>query len=395
MRWASAGSDSPDLGESLDSIVAALRERLGNEPPDLAVGFVSGHFAPMYASLPGMIAEKLGPRLLVGCSAGGVIGGGREIERRPGVSVTAAHLPGVTLTERRVEARDLPDLDAAPGAWRDLVGAPSEPPPHFLVIADPFSFPAHVLLAGLDYAYPRSVKIGGLASGARGPGGNAIYLQGHIFRDGATVVALSGDVEVSAIVAQGCRPIGGTMRVTACRGNLLLGVDGRPPLETLRALMPSLPERDRRLLSHSLFLGIAMDELVEEPGAGEFLIRNIIGMDPEAGALAIGENLRVGRTVRFHLRDAASSAEDLTTVLDRFVGGGGADEAAGALLFSCLGRGVHLYGTPDHDTNLFRKHLGDLPLGGFFCNGEIGPVGGATYIHGYTSAFGVFRPARA
>ena len=157
--------------------------------------------------------------------------------------------------------------------------------------------------------------------------------------------------------------------------------------------MPRLSDSDRELLSQALFLGIVMDELGPAPRAGDFLVRNVVGMDPESGSLAVGEVLQSGQTVQFHVRDARSSAEDLQALLRRSAARPAETPARGALLFSCLGRGVHLYGRPDHDTEIFRSALGEVPLGGFFCNGEIGPVGGTTHLHGYTSSFGIFRPA--
>jgi len=272
---------------------------------------------------------------------------------------------------------------------------PPEPRPDLVVLADPFSFPVESLLAGLDYAYPRSTKIGGLASGARQPGGNALYSRAGVRRSGAIGVALSGDICIDTVVAQGCRPIGSPMQVTRCHSTILHELDGRPALEVLQALVNELPEADRQLASQALFLGIVMDELAAEHRAGDFLIRNLMGVDPTSGALGVGEHLRRGQTVQFHVRDARTSAEDLETLLERFAAEPRSAAARGALLFSCLGRGSFLYGKPDHDTDLFRAHLGDLPLGGFFCNGEIGPVAGTTHLHGYTSSFGLFRPARS
>ena len=153
-----------------------------------------------------------------------------------------------------------------------------------------------------------------------------------------------------------------------------------------------LSERDRELAQHSLFLGIVMDGMNESPQPGDFLIRNIVGVDGQRGLLAIGEMLKEGQLVQFHLRDADTSAQDLDAVLERYLDTHAIHGQAGALLFSCLGRGSYLYGRPDHDTDMFRDKLGPMPLTGFFCNGEIGQVGGATYLHGYTSSFGVFRP---
>jgi small ligand-binding sensory domain FIST len=184
------------------------------------------------------------------------------------------------------------------------------------------------------------------------------------------------------------------MQITRCRDNVLFELDGDSPLQVLQELIPTLSEADRELLSRALSLGVAVDELALEQQHGDFLIRNIIGVDPEAGALVIGERLRDGQTVQFHVRDAGTSAADLDELLGRLAKATRPAPACGALLFSCLGRGEHLYGRADHDTDLFRERVGDLPLGGFFCNGEIGPVAGATRVHGFTSSFGIFSPAR-
>jgi small ligand-binding sensory domain FIST len=234
--------------------------------------------------------------------------------------------------------------------------------------------------------------VGGLASGANAPGGNALYLGAEVRRAGAAGVALSGNVSVETVVAQGCRPIGVPMRITRSERNLVYELDGTPPLQVLQELYEKLSDADCKLLQQALFLGLLMDELEGEPRPGRFLIRNLLGIDPERGALAVGEELRNGQIVQFHLRDARTSAEDLKSVLRDFVTTDTGEGVHGALLFSCLGRGVHLYGKPDHDTDIFRNVLGAVPLGGFFCNGEIGPVGGSTHLHGYTSSFGLFRP---
>ena len=182
------------------------------------------------------------------------------------------------------------------------------------------------------------------------------------------------------------------MQITSCERNVLYELDGRPAFAVLEELFASLDERDRRLAQTALFLGVVMDEFKEKPEVGDFLIRNLIGLDPKSGAIAVGEYLQEGMRVRFHLRDADTSAEDLHTMLTGYENTLLNDAVSGALLFSCLGRGEHLYKKPNFDTGVFKQHLGEVPVGGFFCNGEIGPVGGATFLHGYTSSFGLFRP---
>jgi small ligand-binding sensory domain FIST len=203
-------------------------------------------------------------------------------------------------------------------------------------------------------------------------------------------VALTGDIAVDTIVAQGCRPIGRPMLVTRCDGGLLEELDQRPPLQALAEIHGTLGQRDRELMRHSLFLGLEMREERVEYQPGELLVRNIVAADERTGALGIGAELRPLQVVQFVLRDARTAEEDLRRMLARYRSSQG-DPPAGALLFSCTGRGAGLFGRPDHDTSLFQEALGPAPLGGFFCNGEIGPVGGSTFLHGYTSAFALFR----
>lgn len=289
-------------------------------------------------------------------------------------------------------ANQVPDLDAGPDKWESLIGVVPDCDPQFVVLADPYSFPVQDLLMGMDFAFPRASKIGGLASGAARQGGNALFLDGELLRSGAIGLALDGNVTVDTVVAQGCRPVGRPMRISKSDRNMLVELEGQPPLEVLRNLFQELPERDQQLLGNSLFLGVVMDELIDDPVQGDFLIRNVVGMDQASGGLAIGELLKEGQLVQFHLRDADTSSGDLQSVLSRYADENRENDIPGALLFSCLGRGEYLYGRPNHDTNLFREKMGNVPLGGFFCNGEIGPVSGTTFLHGYTSSFGLFRP---
>lgn len=393
MKWSSAVSESSSIEEALDQCVESVRADLGPEAVDLAVVFASPHFGESYDQIPGMVERRLSPKHLIGCSAGGVIGGGHEVEQRAGFSLTVASMPGVSVTPFHVSNEDLPDLDASPSAWESMVGTTAEKGPQFLLITDPFTIRSDNLLLGLDYAFKYSVKVGGMASGGQHPAANALMLDGKVHRSGAVGLAFHGDVVIDTIVAQGCRPIGKPMNVTKCNNNVLLGLDGAPAVEVLRELFGVLSDRDKELARHSLFLGVVMDEFQEYPQLGDFLIRNIVGMDPRQGALAIGERLREGQIVQFHLRDAQTSTEDLTAMVNQYKDRFRETRVSGALLFSCLGRGQYLYGEPDHDTGIFREMMGEIPVGGFFCNGEIGPVQGTTYLHGYTSSFGLFRAA--
>lgn len=391
MKWASSISVSNNIETCIEETTQSVRNQLGGKAAHLTLIFVSPHFKKQYQQIPDMIRRKMDMGLLIGCSGGGIIGGGREVEQQAAFSITCAHLPGVEIHPIYSDTLSLPDQDTGPGVWRKWLGVSAENNPQFIFLADPFSFRGDEFLEGVDFAYPESSKLGGLASGARSPGENVLYLETATYNAGLVGVALSGDIVVDTIVAQGCRPIGKPLTITECDQTLLQKVDGKPPIEVLEELVETLSEYDRQLLQTSLFLGIAMSSMNDEPKQGDFLIRNLIGVERETGAVGIGAILREGTLVQFHLRDKMMSAEDLSLLLSRYKSQGKANGASGALLFSCLGRGEYLYGKPNHDSEMFKGKLGDIPLGGFFCNGEIGPVGKTTFLHGYTSSFGIFK----
>jgi small ligand-binding sensory domain FIST len=392
MKWVSSLSEAPNLPRALDEAIASIRQQLMGVRPDLLLVFVSSDFLSGYESIPPKLQTELNPRMILGCSGGGIIGDSREVEHHPALSITAAVLPEVSLTPFRVAEGALPGLDVSPRQWHQLAGIPPTDNPQFIILADPFSIRIENLLMGLDYAYPKAVKVGGLASGAKQPGENALILNSVCYRSGGVGVALTGNIALDSLVAQGCRPIGKPMRVTACDRNILVELDGQRPLDVLRHLYTTLDARDQSLLQNALFLGLVMDPLKSHFTQGDFLIRNIVGLDTEKGILAVGALLRKGQLVQFHLRDVQTSVDDLDQILSGYAGRSAHDQVSGALLFSCLGRGAHLYGKSSHDTQAFQQKLGAIPVTGFFCNGEIGPVGGTTYLHGYTSCFALFRP---
>ena len=394
MRWASHLSTYDTIEACVERSIEAVRKQMGGEEVHLTLVFVASQFKDQYEEIPKLIRNKMDPGWLIGCSGGGIIGGGKEIEQQAAFSITCANMPGVVIQGIHSDTMSLPNQDTAPGIWREWLGIDAEKQPKFIFLADPFSFRGEEFLSGVDFAYPKSRKVGGLASGANMQGGNVLYLNDKTYRNGLVGLALSGNIAMDTIVAQGCRPIGEPVKVTKCENTLLTELDGQPPLEVLQKIYEGLSENDRQLVQTSLFLGIEMDPLKDNPQQGDFLIRNIMGADQTNGGIAIGTILREGQLVQFHLRDKVMSAEDLKLMLDRYRSGGNSKDASGALLFSCLGRGQYLYGKPNHDSDMFRDQLGDIPLGGFFCNGEIGPVGDATFLHGYTSSFGIFREAR-
>jgi small ligand-binding sensory domain FIST len=392
MKWSGSLSQASSLRDAVIECADAIRQDMDGLDPDLVVVFVSPHHEASYDDLPLLVRQEFGTGMLLGCSGTGIIGDGREIEDRPAVSITAAHLPDVNLLPFHLDAGDLPDADAAPDSWEIPLNTRRDREPDFLLLSDPFSMPMDRLLAGLDYAFPDGVKAGGLASGGAQPGSNALFLREGVHRSGVVGLSLQGAISVDTIVAQGCRPIGLPIRVTACSANVILGLDDRGPLEVLSEVLQGLSEKDRNMSRHSLFMGIAMDPFNEDPLPGDFLIRDLIGVDQTHNVLAVSESVAEGQIVQFHLRDAETSAGDLESMLTRYTITNPIGEDTGALLFQCLGRGAGLYGTANHDTGMFNSKIRGIPMTGFFCNGEIGPVGGSTFLHRYTSAFAIFRP---
>ncbi len=395
MQWANALSTRPSLEAAVADVVERATSSL-QAPADLGLVFISSAFASEYSRLLPLLQEKLSVPVLIGCSGGGIIGISQqrqmqEMEGLPALSLTLAHLPGVKVTPFHIVSEELPDLDSPPSAWVELIGVPPSPTPHFILLAEPFSSQINDLLQGLDFAYPGSVSVGGSASSDQMSGRISLFFHDRIYKEGIVGVALSGNIVLEAIVAQGCRPIGKPYQVSSCDRNILLELEAQPPLVVLRELLESLNESDRELAQHSLFVGVARDGFKQNLQQGDFLIRNLLGVDPKFGAIAIGDRLRPGQRIQFHLRDAQTSAEDLEYLLQQYQQQTKSYPGAGALMFSCMGRGEGLYGKPNFDSQLFSRYLKDVPLSGFFCNGEIGPVGGSTFLHGYTSVFGICR----
>jgi len=407
ISWANALSTRPSLEAAIEEVIERTKKSL-SAPADLGLVFISSAFASEYTRVMPLLQERLSVPVLIGCSGGGVVGMSRygeaiEVEGQPGLSLSLMHLPGVNIQAFHILPELLPDLDSSPDTWVDLIGVSPQTRPHFILFSDPFLSGINDLLEGLDFAYPGAIKLGGLASGGNVRGNIGLFCNYKLHREGTVGVALSGNIILETIVAQGCRPIGQPYRVSKGERNIVLGLEeqgsnafetgkSRPPLEVLRDLLQSLSDTDRLLAQNSLFVGVARDEFKEHLQHGDFLIRNLLGVDPKAGAIAIGDRVRAGQRIQFHLRDAEASAEDLQMMLKRYLQTSSDDyDAVGALMFSCLGRGEGLYGSPNFDSQMFRRYLKNVPISGFFCSGEIGPVGGGTFLHGYTSVFGICR----
>ncbi len=394
MRWATVVSTEERFDLAMAAAIADLERQLEDAAPDLVLAFVSPHHRAVWDAVPRLLSDAFPTAARAGCSAGGVVGGRREVENRSAIALIGAALPDARVEPFRLDADVQPDddqdLDCA--RWTERLPATPGSAPTVLLLPDPFTCEAERLVEVIDRGLEGATVIGGLASGARQAGTNMVFSSDDAWGNGAVGVVVEGGHRLDTIVAQGCRPVGHPMFITASERHLITELDGRPPLQILHELFDSLDDRDQELLRYSLFLGVVMHPEGIRYGHGDFLIRNLAGIDPATGALRVAATVARGQVVQFHLRDRVTSAQDLRGHLQSYqahaptpVGGG--------LMFSCLGRGLNLYGEPDHDSRVIYETLGEFPLGGFFCNGEIGPVQGRTFVHGYTSALALFSPA--
>jgi small ligand-binding sensory domain FIST len=372
-----------DPREAASRAVREARASLGGLSPSLAVLFASAHFFGSAQVLLAAVAGETGPIPLIGCVSEGVAGGAREVESGPAVSLWLAAGLGPVETFAMEYVRT--SGGGAFGGYRFERGAAGI----HLMICDPFTFPAADLLAHLNEHVPGAMVMGGMASGGLGIQQSRLFLDGRVLSHGAVGAHLAG-AEVHPLVAQGCRPVGHAFTTTRADGNLIFELGGRPPLARLRELATALPVREQELLARGAHVGIVIDEYQVDPRQGDFLIRGIIGADPESGAIAVGEEVEVGQTVQFHVRDAQSADDDLRRTLERECIALGDRRAAGALLFTCNGRGSRMFTEPDHDARLVAEMLGGIPMAGFFCAGELGPVGGQNFLHTFTASIALF-----
>jgi small ligand-binding sensory domain FIST len=382
MPFAAALSEHPVPAHAVGEVTGSVLEEIGDRP-DLAVVFVTPPHAGALEDTVAAISDILHPLAVLGCAAESIAGPGREIERTAAVSLFAGRtgpLRQVVLDATADPGGDGVRLSGWPG------GEMTFEPRGLILMADPYSFPVEPFLNWLGDRYPGLPVVGGMASAAHGPGGNRMAAGRRVRTTGAVGAILGPGVDLQAVVSQGCRPFGQPLVVTRAEGNLVVELAGRPALERLvaQAHYALSPTEVALLERGGLQLGRVIDEHRESFGPGDFLVRNVLGADSRTGALAMGDAVTVGTTVQFHLRDARSADEDLRAMLR-------GRRADGALVFSCNGRGTRLFDEPHHDVGVLSDLVGDVPLAGFFAAGEIGPVGGRNFLHGFTASLALLR----
>ncbi|MFL6055619.1 MAG: FIST N-terminal domain-containing protein [Actinoallomurus sp.] len=379
----------PDLIGAAESAVMQAVAPLDG-PPDLLFVFVSAPSPDAVEPAARRAIEVAGTPNVIGCGASGVIGGNQGVEGASAVSAWAARLPEARIEPFRLETLKFPASETESLPRLAVVGMPQTRDDDVVAVllADPYTFPVDAFVERSGEVLPGLPLVGGLATGHGGRGTTRLFADGEIVDSGAVGVLLGGSLMMSTVVSQGARPIGPPMVVTKAEDNVLYELAGMPALAKLEEVVAGLPDGERGLVEAGLLIGVAMDEYADQHERGDFLVRGVIGADPEVGALAAGEIIEVGRTVRFHVRDAGAADEDLTHLL----GDLDLTPIEGALLFSCSGRGRAMFPDSDHDVRALRDVLGRPGIGGFFAAGEIGPVAGRNHVHSFTASILAFGP---
>lgn len=387
--FSSVLSKDKNWQKEIHQFASKVKKDFGGKSVDLVIFFVSESypdFDPLVFSR--LITEELTCRVSIGCNSSGVIGSDKEVELEPAISIMAMHLPNVKLLPFYISASDSQYLHNGSELINFLDIYPNNKP-RFICLADPNTCDVTSFLKTFNEGYKGLPVIGGLASGGVLGAPNWLSLNGNVYSEGLIGTGMVGDIEFEVIVSQGCRPIGKPFVITKAEDTVLYELAGQPALDVTRNVLENLSARDKKLSENSLFVGLVMNERQNTFKRGDFLVRNIMGFDPESGALMIGEHLKVGQTLQFQLRDAETSTEDLNELLGKNHNPQTSPRAG--ILVSCCGRGKGLFGKSDHDIQMIQQAKGPLPVTGFFANGEIGPIGEKNFVHGYTSSFVILK----
>ncbi len=387
MRFLSILAQGPDT----ESVAAELVEQGAALQADLAVLFATHHYGPEFGELLGAIHSGLDARNLIGCTAESIVGPDREVESQPAAVLFLASLPDVQVRPFLLDQEDLHKFENT-SECIDHLGVDPESDPSFVVLSDPFTIDVLTGLKYLDQAFPLRPKVGGLASGADQPGQNRLFMNEQELRQGLVGVALSGPIQIDTVVSQGCRPIGQPFTITKARSNIIEELDGDSPYDTLKQVFMDAPSEDQELMQGGLHVGVQVGEQLNGDRPRNFLIHNLVGVFEETN-LAIGHFVQAGQIVQFHVRDATTADADMQAMLNE-KSSQLSTAPTGGLLFTCNGRGRRMFGKSNHDIGLVNKTFASCQVAGFFAQGEIGPLGQETHVHGFTSSLILFQEQR-
>ncbi|MFQ5780177.1 MAG: FIST N-terminal domain-containing protein [Nitrospiria bacterium] len=387
MQFWSDISTETDTRLAVKKLASDATQGISN-PPDLSVLFVSPHHRKAASEIATNLKKALDSKILLGCTGEGIIGTSLEMEQRPAISLWVASLPDVALIPFHLSFEENNHGVRLKGWPKQLPQV--EDRPFFILLAEPFSTPTGYFLTFLQKKFPCMPVLGGMASGARIPGENLLFFNDQVVKEGVVGVMVHGAIRLETVVSQGCRPVGDRFLVTSAERNVIHELGGRRALQYVKKTYETLSEEEKRLAQQGLHLGCAVDEQKDRFARGDFLVRSLIGIDEDSGSLTIGDIIKEGQTVQFHVRDAESAKEDLRLLLEARKRELGEVRAEAALLFSCNGRGQRFFGTPHHDVGAIRERLGEIPVAGFFAQGEIGPIGRKNFLHGFTASVALF-----
>ena len=366
-----------------------LRSQL--RAPQVSLGLV--FMTPRFFSQAKQILEILRVHaripLLAGCSSTALVAGNEELEENPGIvlalySLPGAKLDGIYFTQTQVEEAD------GPTYWQELTEVTASQTNGWLTFIDPFHLDSESWLRTWNESYSGLPVYGGLSSGVFSDQVTQVYLNGDVHEEGGVAISVGGDVKLAGVISQGCTPIGDTWTLTRVEQNLIHKIANRPAYEVLSETVNEMPADEQKKVRGNLFIGLVVNEYLDDFHRGDFLVRNLLGGDPQTGVLAVGAMPRAGQTMQFQRRDAEAATEDMNELLGRTHIQLGGATVYGGCLCCCNGRGKHLFGESGHDAQLVQKQFGGIGLSGFFCNGEIGPVGQKNFLHGYTASLALF-----
>jgi small ligand-binding sensory domain FIST len=380
---------SPFDESALQRWAEELRARLSVPQVSLGLVFITPRFFKQSRQILEILRVHARIPLLVGCSSQSLIFSSEEVEEDAGIVLGLYSLPGASLkasifTEQQVEEAN------GPGYWRMETGIEPEQTNGWLVLIDPFHLDSETWLKGWNEAYAPLPILGGLASGEYNEQTTQIYLNGEVYEEGGVALSVGGDVRLVGVTSQGCTPIGETWTLTKVDQNIIHEIGNRPAYEVLAETFNQLSSEEQQRARGNLFVGLVVNEYMEDFHRGDFLIRNLLGADPRSGSIAVGAAPRLGQTIQFQRRSAAAATEDMNELLGRTRAKLEQSPIYGGCLCSCNGRGQGMFGRPNHDAELVQQRLGPLGLTGFFCNGEIGPVGERSFLHGFTASLALF-----
>ncbi len=389
VQFASALAVHDNLDTALQEVCEQVAGQLDG-PPDLAVVFVSADRVGDCQQIADTICDRLQTEQLIGCTGESIIGVDREVEGETALSLWAARLPATNLRPMHLEFERSPEGGAIVG-WPAEMDETWPSDTAIIVLGDPFSFPADAMLERLNEDRSGVPVVGGMASSGSAPGENRLIMGRRVVQEGAVALMLDGGVRLRTVVSQGCRPIGKPFVITRAEQNVIHELGGKPAVLQIKEIFDSLPTGEQLLVQKGLHVGRVVSEYQDHFQQGDFLIRNVMGIDPENGSVVVGDFVRAGQTVQFQIRDGQTADDEMRALL-AIVRDAPNTSPAGALLFTCNGRGTRLFGEPHHDAQVVKQMLGNIPLAGFFAAGELGPVAGKNFMHGFTASIALFEP---